>query len=141
MTRTGKCLCGAVRFTAEIDKPQFSACHCGMCLRWVGGPALAVVTRAVKVEDDANLGVYRSSDFAERTFCKVCGSSLFYRITAEGPHKGLHTVQLGTLDDVSGLAFGEEIFVDCKPDAYAFVGERKRMTEPEVLAMFSGGGA
>ncbi|MGC8713094.1 MAG: hypothetical protein ACP5RH_11940 [Leptodesmis sp.] len=35
----GKCLCGAITVTTP-DKPHIDACHCGMCWRWGGGPAL-----------------------------------------------------------------------------------------------------
>ena len=36
------------------------------------------------VEDDASLGVWNSSDWAERLFCKTCGTSIGYRMKDGG---------------------------------------------------------
>ena len=80
------------------------------------------------------IGTYTSSEWAERCFCKTCGSSLFYRLTMEGPMQGTHHFALGTLDDANGIAFEGEIFIDRKPDVYDFAGDHMRMTEAEFLA-------
>jgi hypothetical protein len=48
-------------------------------------------------------------------------------------------VAFGTLDDQSGLEMTMEFFIDIKPDAYAFAGERQRLTETELMALFTGG--
>jgi hypothetical protein len=139
MERTGRCLCGAVAFTAKDLKPTIAACHCGMCRRWTGGPLLALGGCDVVWSDDDSISTYKSSDWAERGFCKVCGTSLFYRFTAPGPHHGQIHLAFGTLDDQSGFDMNLEYFIDIKPDAYEFVGNRKKMTEAEVFAAFSGG--
>lgn len=89
-----------VRFVAE-GVGDASACHCGMCLRWAGGPWIGVFVQAIRWEDDAELGVIASSAWAERGFCRRCGSGLFYRITAEGKYQGVTSVSLGALDDRS----------------------------------------
>ena len=73
--KTGGCLCGAVKFEAEMEDLSFGACHCGMCRRWVGGPFLAKEAETVTVTDGADeLNAYRSSDWAERVSCASCGS-------------------------------------------------------------------
>jgi hypothetical protein len=38
----GQCLCGAVTLTAKQVVPQFHVCHCSMCRRWNGGPAMSM---------------------------------------------------------------------------------------------------
>lgn len=135
--RTGACLCGAARFTATLEKAEFGACHCGMCRKFSGGVFLAAEAREMRFEDDSAVALHQSSDWAERGFCRVCGSSLFYRTTAPGPMRGVHHLAVGALDDLDGLTMTGEIFIDRKPDAYAFAGDRHRMTEAEAMAMFA----
>ena len=139
MERTGKCLCGAVTYRAKELKPEIGACHCSMCRRWTGGPLLAASSGDVAWQGDDEIRTFKSSDWAERGFCSQCGSALFYRVTAPGPHQGTYHLAFGTLDDQSGFTIDKEWFIDKKPDAYTLAGEHKTLTEAEVFAMFSGG--
>ena len=109
-----------------------------MCRRWAGGPLFAVRVGSIDWKSEGAVQVVKSSAWAERGFCKECGSGLFYRVTAEGNHHGVTTITLGTLDDQSGINLTTEWFIDRKPDAYALAGERKRVTAAEVMAMFGG---
>ena len=71
----GSCLCGAVHFTAAHCDNHVGACHCNMCRKWGGGPFLEVACgNEVSFEGEDNISVYQSSDWAERGFCKNCGS-------------------------------------------------------------------
>ena len=137
MPRTGSCVCGAVRFTVTSPITETGACHCGMCRKFSGGIELGleVPPGGVTWEDEAHLKVYKSSEWAERGFCDICGSSLFWRLTAEGPMQGLLSLSAGSLDRFEGLNFVNEVYIDHKPDSHAFAGERTRMTEAEVMAM------
>ena len=133
LTRTGGCLCGAVRYTAGLEKPEFAACHCKMCQRVTGGVNLSfeVPAAAMRIEGGDKVVIYRSSDWAERAFCGICGSNLWYRgIKGDAPH---YAVGFGTLDDTSGMEMTSEICIDTKPDAYAFTGDRQRKTTAEVM--------
>lgn len=47
MSANGKCLCGAVTFSAEAVDPHLHACHCSMCRGWAGGPMLAATASGV----------------------------------------------------------------------------------------------
>lgn len=96
-----------------------------------------VTADAISIQGEDNLTVFRSSDWAERGFCKTCGSSLFYRVTAPGDHHGDYHIGLGTMDDADGLKFSSELFIDQKPDSYAFAGDAHKMTGAEVFAMFA----
>lgn len=99
---------------------------------------MGVVVGSIVWKGEESLGVIKSSDWAERGFCEECGSGLFYRLTAEGKYQGMTSVSLGTLDDPSGITITKEWFIDRKPEAYALAGERTRITEAEVMAMFGG---
>jgi len=133
----GHCLCGAVRFAVEVSRPEVDACHCGMCRRWGGGPLLGIAAAGPpRFDDESALGVYRSSEWGERLFCKTCGSSILWR-SVDG---AFHAVPAALIDGLEGLTFTTEIFVDEKPAYYAFAGERTRMTGAETMAAFGGGG-
>jgi hypothetical protein len=136
MQRTGKCLCAAVTFTADIQ-PTIVACHCGMCRRWTGGVFLTTPAKDIHFTGEDAITRYKSSDWAERGFCSRCGSSLFYRVTAKGPHEGETVLAVGALDDASGMTLDEELCIDHKPDGYSFAGEPKQKTEAEMFASFS----
>jgi hypothetical protein len=135
MDRTGQCLCGAVRFTAKGMQSEAAACHCGMCLRWSGGPFIGVMTESLAWQAAEALQVIASSAWAERGFCNRCGSSLYYRLTAPGKYHGATSIALGALDDTRGITLTKEWFVDRKPDAYALAGEHRLFTEADALAM------
>jgi hypothetical protein len=127
----GGCLCGAVRFKAVVEAAEMGVCHCSMCRRWSGGAFMAVPCIDMTIEDETELGVYPSSEWGQREFCKRCGSSLFWRLRQDNGHVA---VALPALDAVEGLAFGEEIYIDEKPALYAFAGDRPRLTGAEFLA-------
>lgn len=132
-------MCGAVRYDAKDVKTEASACHCSMCRRWSGGVFVAVSAGSVEWHDDGALKIIRSSEWAERGFCDRCGSSMFYRIVADGPMKGATTVAFGTLDDQSAIEITREWYIDLKPDAYTLEGEREGLTEAQIIEMFGGG--
>lgn len=139
MKRQGACMCGAVRFEITSDVTEAAACHCGMCRKFTGGVFLAVTVPSggLVFDSDDALGVFKSSDWAERGFCKTCGSSLFYRLTVPGPMRGEVYLGLGTLDDANGVPLTTEIYMDRKPDGYCFAGKTNKMTEAEVVALFA----
>lgn len=76
---------------------------------------------------------YVSSDWAEREFCPTCGSSLFWSMR-DGSHR---VVSAQTLDDLTGVTFDSQIFVDEKPSCYDFANVTTIMTGAEVLAAFT----
>jgi hypothetical protein len=132
-SQTGGCLCGAVRFSATPADRDVAACHCSMCRRWSAGPFLVRdCGTSLQIEDRASLGVYRSSDWAERAFCKSCGTPLYYRLI----DKDMHFVSAEAFDDVNDLAFTSQIFIDEKPGYYDFANTTHNMSGAEVFAAF-----
>ncbi|MDJ0786137.1 MAG: GFA family protein [Myxococcota bacterium] len=128
-SRNGRCLCGAVELTASQIEPHIHACHCSMCRRWSGGPALAVTVGSLEIRGEENVSVYDSSPWAERAFCKLCGTNLFYRIK----ETGMTVLWSGTLDSADGLELAGEIYVDEKPGFYDLAGDHPRQTGEEFL--------
>lgn len=130
---SGRCLCGATRFTAIArDGRVFDVCHCSMCRRWAGGPWFGVEVRGFAAADPASVLRYRSSDWAERWACATCGGALAYALV-DSDHVA---VSFGALDDADGFVFKEEIFVDDQPATYAFANDVPRKTGAQVIAEF-----
>ena len=133
MERRGQCLCGAVRITARNAGKSVGACHCKMCRRWGGGPFMEIdCGSAVSFDDDRHVSVFDSSSWAERGFCRQCGTHLFYRIKETGQHM----VPVGVFDDEEGLVFKTQVFIDEKPSFYHFGNETNEMTGAELFARF-----
>ena len=112
---TGRCLCGAVRFEVRGPLSAAHACHCGMCRRQSGH--FVVGTEAKRSDlvltEEASLRWFRSSPEVRRGFCGDCGSNLFW--DAGGEEIGLN---VGCLDQPTGLTLGKHIFVEEKADYY-----------------------
>lgn len=134
-SRSGGCLCGAIRFTARPEKAEMGVCHCGKCRRWSGGTFMAVdCGTSLEIEDESQLGVYVSSDWGERVFCKSCGSTLFWRM-----RDGSNTViSAQAFDEPGDFLFASEIFTDEQPPNYAFANQTRRLTGPEFVALVTG---
>lgn len=131
---SGRCLCGAVTFTAAPEAMEMGVCHCSMCRRWAGGPFTAVSCgKSVEIDGESQLGVYTSSNWGERCFCKTCGSTLFWRM-----RDGTNTaVSAQAFDDPASFAFVEEVFIDEKPANYAFANDTKKLTGTEMFAVLA----
>lgn len=77
----GGCLCGTVRYRIVLPVLDAAYCHCRMCQKASGAPAVAWVSveagqfSYVRGEP----AVYHSSDWAQREFCGGCGAPLVFR--------------------------------------------------------------
>ncbi|MEC9282546.1 MAG: GFA family protein [Bdellovibrionota bacterium] len=134
MKLTGSCLCKSVKFSFSAEKKDFGVCHCSVCRKWGGGPAFVVQsTGDVAIEGEENVQTYQSSEWAERGFCKTCGTHLFYRMK----EVDFCNFNLGTIDGNEDFEFSLQVFTDAKPESYSFSNQTHCMTEKEVLEAFS----
>lgn len=79
-THTGHCHCGRVRFTARGAPLSTGWCHCTICRRTTGAPALAWVTFPARPwRLPASLPSTARRPAGERVFCPVCGAQIAYR--------------------------------------------------------------
>jgi len=106
MPCTGRCLCGAVEIELSQTPKSTGACHCSMCRKWSGGVFLGLNVKAgdAKIKGEDNITAFTSSEWAERCFCKISGTNLFYRVTMDGPIKGEMHIGLGMLDKPDGIS-------------------------------------
>lgn len=83
MPRTGRCLCGAVRFEIWGEDLWSVHCHCESCRRQTA----SAFTTFFGVASDAwrwtgvAPSVYVSSPGVERRFCPTCGSPISFEAT------------------------------------------------------------
>ena len=130
---TGRCLCGAVRFKGTASEPKVAACHCSMCRRWSSGPFFEVSCENASFEGEDNIAKIRSSEWAERAFCKKCGSNLYYHQIGSNEFQ----IAAGLLDDQSGLTLSLQVFIDEKPAFYTLSDRTETMTAAEVYAAYA----
>ena len=129
------CLCGSVTLTANQASRDLEVCHCSTCRKWSGGPALVIECgNDVQIEGEDNVSVYNSSEWAERGFCSLCGTHLFYRLKESNQH----IIPAGLFNEIGELTFDKQIFIDEKPDYYSFANETPCLTGAEVFAQFAG---
>ena len=133
LERSGQCLCGAIRYSAQLSAPEIQACHCRQCQRWTGGsPYLCVHTDTVSFDGTPEIAKFHASAHGERAFCPTCGTTLYWTMQGKPPR----SIALGTLDDQSDLKVTEEIFVDYRAPWLAPWPGASQATEAEVLAQF-----
>ena len=125
---SGQCLCGAVRYEIRGPISDMHACHCGQCRRQsghyvVGGNA---VRADFVLTESRGLKWYRSSAWARRGFCGECGSALFW--DDGGDNSGINA---GSLDQPTGLALENHIFVDDKADYYDIADSLPKFAGPD----------
>lgn len=116
-THLGGCLCGGVRYRIRGPLRDAIACHCTQCRRTSGHHA-AMTSAAcgdLILVSSRTLEWYRSSAAAERGFCRVCGSNLFWKPEGEGRM----AITAGSLDSPTGIKLKEHIFVGDKGDYYS----------------------
>ena len=90
---------------------------------------------SVVIEGEEYVQIFESSDWAERGFCKVCGTHLFYR--HKEPRQ--YVLPVGLFRAADSFVFQKEIHVDSKPEFYFFGNEVEKLTEEEVEAQFASG--
>ena len=132
----GQCLCGAIKIAAKTASTQLGACHCSTCFKWTGGPLMALECGTqVDFEGEDQITVFDSSAWAERGFCKHCGTHLFYRLKAQQAYM----MPVGIFDNVNPkeVIFDHQIFIEKKPDYYTFSNKTSDMTGAEVFAKFT----
>ncbi len=131
---TVECLCQAVSISVEKISRVFDACHCRMCRKWGGGPLLTVECEGeVAISDEDSIGIFGSSNWAERGFCRQCGTHLFYRLKEQQQY----FLPIGLFQESDEFVMGRQIFIEEQPSYYCFANETKKMTGEELFAEYT----
>lgn len=134
----GSCLCGAVKFSVDIDKKEADQCNCVMCRKWCAGPSFMVHgSQRPEVSDEGAMGLYDSSDYGQRCFCKTCGSNLFWMHKA-APFYG---IAVDALEGAEDFSLAGEIFTDQKPGYYTPSEKTKHLTAAQFWEMVKSQGS
>ena len=109
MSATGRCLCGAVSYTAEDVETHFHSCHCSMCRRWTGGSAMAAAVGSVAFDGAENITKYQG--FMGITLQIHSGNPRFFRQGSEHLRPYFHYGNLGAKGKIlCGLWFAQQVF-------------------------------
>lgn len=108
-TFEGGCLCGAVRYRATSAPLRGVLCHCAICRKHSGAPALAFVhfPKASFAWTKQPPSRYRSSEYAERGFCPNCGSTLSMH---EAVLEDRVQIALGSLDAPERVTLDDQVW-------------------------------
>ncbi|WP_339353447.1 GFA family protein [Xenorhabdus sp. Sc-CR9] len=135
MMNQGRCLCGSVGVKTRQSIENINACHCKVCQKWGGGPFLSVDCKDdLEIEGAENILRYSSSDWAERAFCKKCGTHLFYHLHYPSTYYVPIALFENNTNNKSKLF--RQIYVDSKPKYYNFVEKTPMLTEQDILNLF-----
>ena len=105
-----------------------------MCRKWGGGPLIGAHCGSdVSFLGEEKISLYSSSDWAERGFCEICGSTLWYGTV----HDGALNLSAGLFDNAAGAEMKIEFFADAAPKGYALAGDHKKLTTQETIALFA----
>lgn len=127
---SGSCLCGAVGIQLTDVRPEVEVCHCSMCRQWGGGPFMGVSAAAFDISGEDNVKIHRSSEWAERAFCEICGSNLYFRFISADHY----SFCAGLFELGNSISLTKQIFVDEKPGFYDFAQDTPMQTGSEVIA-------
>jgi len=104
-----------------------------MCQRWSSGMFMGVHATTHEITEGAQaVSTYKSSPWAERSFCKTCGSNLYYSMDSmDGVSFGL-----GLFDSTEGIACETEYFTDLRHKEIAFTNKPTSLTSTEIKEKF-----
>jgi hypothetical protein len=109
----GRCHCGRVRFVARFPSRFVAHCHCESCRRAHGAAFVTwagFLTPQVQVTAGADaLATHASSPGTRRSFCRDCGTKLFFESTRWA---GETHVALAAFDDPVDRAPGGHAFYE-----------------------------
>lgn len=126
-TRTGGCLCGAVRYSVTGDPMRTMICHCKICQRSSGS---ALSTIALYPRDSLTLeGELKGYEYAgdsgrklEINFCPECGAPVLLNIRAM---PDVVSIKVGSFDDTSWFEPEVDIWTDSAQHWFPMSSERK----------------
>jgi hypothetical protein len=124
----GGCLCGKVRYSADVEPTFVGVCHCKNCQKGTGSAFSVVValpTPALTIQGTLQTFAARgdSGKATYRRFCPLCGSAL---IDEAEIMPNITMILAATLDDASWVKPASEIFCDSAQPWVQLGGERRR---------------
>jgi hypothetical protein len=133
---TGGCQCGAVRYALHEQPSQPHICHCRMCQKAFGSffaPLTGVLREKFELTR-GELSIFRSSDRAERGFCRNCGTPLTFHYVG----RPRIAVSIGSLDEPAKVPPAHQYGVEARMPWFAALaslpGEKTTEEDDPTLA-------
>lgn len=134
MERTGRCLCGAVKFKFTSEPLAVRICWCRDCQYLAANGTVNAIVPTDSLEVAGDLAEYTneadSGNQLTRQFCPRCGTHLF-GISSARPH--FRVVRTGSLDDPSSITPGVNIWTTSAPH-WAHLDHALEQVERQPLA-------
>jgi len=107
----GRCHCGQIRLSAEVDTDKVMACHCSDCQVFSGAPYRAVVMvpadqLTIEGQPREYVKIAASGNKRFQAFCPNCGTQLY----AADADKKIYNIRTGCLDALADLVPKKHIF-------------------------------
>lgn len=131
-TRTGGCLCGAIRYEVTGDPIRVVNCHCDDCRKATGAAFATNVffkDEEIRVTQGTPKRYTHTADSGSsmnKEFCGDCGSQLF-GFGSRG--QGMKSLKAGSLDDPSGIKPMMDIYLARKLDGIPVSDETEHHEE------------
>lgn len=133
---SGGCLCGHIRFEAEVFLKNGYICHCTMCQKSTGQPAeMTVLIKAGTLKYlNGEPKYFVSSESGKRGFCPECGSRIVWQ--ALRPEDDWQTnMDVGCLDNASEVDVTCHIYADTQLPWYHVREDLPKFTSATSDAM------
>jgi hypothetical protein len=130
---TGGCLCGAIRYEAEVFARSAYICHCTLCQKStgqpfeIGVPVKAGTFRWIKGEPT----YYMALPHGRRAFCPTCASRLAW-VSTDPAFDWTTNIDPCCLDDPSIVRPCEHIFVDTRQPWFEVADSLPRYREDDM---------
>lgn len=133
---TGGCLCGNVRYEAEVFLHNGYLCHCTICQKSTGQPAeITVLIKAGTLKYvNGEPKYFVSSASGKRGFCAECGSRLVWQAT-DPAEDWMTNLSVGSLDKPVEARMACHIYADTQLPWYKVSEDLPKFTEADVAAM------
>ncbi len=134
---TGGCLCGRIRYEAEVFLKNGYICHCTICQKSTGQPSeITVPIRPGTLNYlEAEPKYYVSSDDGKRGFCENCGGRIVWQAARE-EDDWLTNIHVGSLDNPAEARPSSHIFVNTQLPWYQLCEELPKFDEEDLDALF-----
>src|SRR5688572_26852247 len=80
----GGCACGSVRYALSSPPYDCGWCHCTLCRKVSGAPAMVFATVPVGdfrfLGDQSRVALFETSAFGRRQHCNLCGTPLTMQV-------------------------------------------------------------
>jgi hypothetical protein len=110
---TGGCLCGEIRYVAQVFLKSGYVCHCQICQKSTGQPAeIGIPIKAGTLKFvTGEPKFYVSSKLGRRGFCGQCGSRMVWQ-ALDPDNDWLTSINVGSLDHPAEALAKCHIFID-----------------------------